>query len=152
MVYPQFTLSHATMKLEINNDQYTGLTYPVPFVSRINVYFRISRCATNLQKLEVGFSTQPYMCVTRSRTTSFRMSGVNLFSSIALLMEGPHLLGIAWYNLAVLFQLPHYWAPTKWRLLIGMAKVFSRRMIEWVCQPQHIVRMQTYQAMLDQQE
>ena len=78
------------------------LTYPVPFVSRINVYFRISRWATNLQKLEVGFSTWPYMWVTRSRTTSFCMSGVNLFSSMAFIMEGCHLVGIVKLNKLVL--------------------------------------------------
>lgn len=36
----------------------------------------------------------PYMCVTRPCTISLRISGVNLFSSIALIIEGLHLLGI----------------------------------------------------------
>ena len=54
----------------------------------------MSRCATNLQVEDVGFSTHPYMCVTRSLTTSLRTSGVSFFSSIAFIIDGLHLLGI----------------------------------------------------------
>ena len=34
------------------------------------------------------------MCVTRSRTTSFLISGDNFFSSMAAIIEGLHLVGI----------------------------------------------------------
>ena len=55
---------------------------------------RISRCATNLQLADDGFSIHPYMCVTKSLTISLRTSGVSFFSSIAFIIDGLHLLGM----------------------------------------------------------
>ena len=48
----------------------------------MNLYRKIKCCATNLQKLGLGFSIKPYIWVTKSRTISLRTSGVNIFSSI----------------------------------------------------------------------
>ena len=76
------------------HERYTILTYPVPFPSRMKGYFKINHCATNLQKCDVGFSTKPYICVTKSRDISFRMSGVRVSDAIACMIEGLHLDGI----------------------------------------------------------
>lgn len=51
-------------------------------------------CVTNLQVADDSFSMHPYMCVTRSLTTSLRTSGVSFLSSIAFMIEGLHLLGM----------------------------------------------------------
>ncbi len=50
-------------------------------------------------KWEVGFPTKEYMCVTKSFTISLRSSESRVFSSIAAIMLGFHLCGIAKYLL-----------------------------------------------------
>lgn len=60
----------------------------------MNIYFKISLWATNLHKWLDGFCAKPYICVTRSLTISFLISGVSFCSFIALIIDGRHLLGI----------------------------------------------------------
>ena len=48
----------------------------------------MSLWATKVQNFDVGLSTNPYMCVTKSRDISFRISFVSVSVVMAFIIDG----------------------------------------------------------------